>query len=69
LANAQGGKNSEEPVVTASDATPVVVSTELPAENESSAASEVEKQVNAPEDILPAELTFPETTTTAVPKN
>lgn len=70
LANAQGDKSPEE-VITASDATPAAVSTEVPlTENESSAASEVEKQVHSPEDTLPAEPSpFPEITTTAAPKN
>ncbi|KAI6170501.1 A2M-N-2 domain-containing protein [Aphelenchoides bicaudatus] len=69
LTVAQDDKNSEEPVITASDATPAVVSTEVPSENESSPPFEVEKQVNSPKDTLPAEQSFTTEATTPAPKN
>jgi hypothetical protein len=70
---AQEDKKPVESVITASDPTPVAVSTTEPPmpENESSVASDVEKPANLPEDVLPADpspFSGVETTTTP-PKN
>jgi hypothetical protein len=79
LALSTFGQESEkpivEPIVTASDATPVAITTEFPqSENESSVPPDVEKPANIPEDILPVNPApfspFPNVeTTTAPPKN
>lgn len=72
---AQEDKDPVESIITASDATPVAITTNFPeTENESSASLDVEKPSSLPEDVLPADPApfspFPSVeTTTMPPKN